>query len=160
MADERNQLRAGRIVLKESRIRRRGARGGGGGGGTGIINDDGWHYLGEDGEPELENSFIAVGTIKPGFRKVGDYVEISGLFLGAANTVIFTLPVGYRPDTSYRMFGVVVDISVGGAVNMFDGLLVGTDGTVSSGGNTGGYTLPLWSVVAGVFFPLIAPEAP
>lgn len=146
-------------MLREPRIRRRGASGGGGG--SGVTVDDEWHYIGDTGEPAFENGFMGiVSPYTPGFRKVGDYIEIAGLYLGAANTTIFTLPVGYRPSDTCVAFGVVVDVSVGGTINMFDGFIIGADGTVKSGSNPAGYGTPLWSAVNGCLIPLAPPESP
>lgn len=142
--------------MNRDRLRRRQVAGGGG---DGIIVTDPWHYFGDPGEPTLENGFAHVAATKGGFRKVGDYVEIAGVFFGGnASTTIFTLPVGYRPDNNTTLLAIIVDVSTGGAVNQFEGFIVNPDGTVVSGDNFPGYTLPLWSASAGVFLPLTPPE--
>lgn len=144
-------------MLDVSRIRRRNS--GGGGGADSFANPEAWHYIGETDEPAFENSFTHVGsTQKAGFRKVGDYVEIFGQFLGAANTTIFTLPVGFRPDQPITVFGVAVDLISGGTINTFDGLRISTTGAVNSGANPSGYAMVLWSTPGGIFVPLTFTE--
>jgi len=49
-----------------------------------------------------------------------------------ANTTMFTLPVGYRPYNKNMVAGAIcVDLMSGGANNMFDAVVINTDGTVS-----------------------------
>jgi hypothetical protein len=145
------------------RMRRRPVVASSGGGADSFGNPDQWHYIGDSGEPAFENGFIGItnsGLFKPGFRKVGDYLEIVGLFVGAASTTMFTLPVGFRPVTTiFSGFAIAVDLTVGGADNAFDGIRINTDGTVLSGANIPGYGAVLWSVPPGIFFPLTPPEA-
>lgn len=150
-------------MRRESRIRRRGATGGGGGGTDSFATPGDWHYIGETGEPAFENSFTAFSSISPGyskagFRKVGDYLEIVGLYIGSASTTMFTLPVGFRPSVNLTMFGVAVDLASGGVINRFDGISVQTDGSVISGANAASYSPVLWSIPPGVFLALTPPE--
>lgn len=142
---------------RENRIRRRQVAGGGGG--DGITNVDPWHYLGDSGEPAMENSFLSLSDVAPGFnrsgfRKVGDFLQIVGGFIGAASTTMFTLPVTHRPSVNVAFtFGVCVEVG-GPTTNTFDGIFINADGTVVSGLNPQGYTTPLWSIPNGVLFPL------
>lgn len=76
-----------------------------------------------------------------------------------ANTTMFTLPVGYRPYNKNMVAGAIcVDLMSGGANNMFDAVIINTDGTVKSGGNPGGYSVPGWSLLSGVRYPIVPPE--
>lgn len=151
----------------ELRIRRRQtvSSSGGGSGTDSFANPDTWHYIGDTDEPALENGFTTVGSsgsnhLRPGFRKVGDYLELQGLFIGAASTTMFTLPVGFRPAISIhgQGFSVIVDLLSGGADNAFDGISILSTGEVKSGANAPGYGLTLWSLVVGQFYPLTPPE--
>lgn len=83
---------------------RYGTRGGGWGPWKSIsAGDHSWHYVGTAGEPAFENGWINYDNdtryLNARFRKDGDgYVHMQGLVeAGAANTVVFTLPAGYRP---------------------------------------------------------------
>lgn len=76
-----------------------------------------------------------------------------------ANTTMFTLPVGYRPYNKNMVAGAIcVDLMSGGANNMFDAVIINTDGTVKSGGNPGGYSVPGWSLLSGIRYPIVPPE--
>lgn len=68
-----------------------------------VVSED-WHWIGDAGEPNYENSWVDYGGeySGAGFKKdaVGN-VYLTGLVKsGTVNTAIFTLPVGYRP--AYR----------------------------------------------------------
>lgn len=75
------------------------------------FNSDRWHTVGstfgELTEPAFQNSWAStgVGGHVVRFRKVGNRVELSGVFttLGATTTVCFTLPSGFRPADSVGM---------------------------------------------------------
>lgn len=127
---------------------------------TALETPEEWHYFGDTGEPALQNSFTTLGSgyNRAGFRKVSPSdIEISGLFMGAANTTIFTLPEGYRPDRQNKVAGAIcIDLSTGN--NMFDGFTINTDGTVVSGGNPSGFSVPGWSALTGIRYPLHPPE--
>lgn len=144
------------FYARDFRSRRRGTISGGS---DGITVTDDWHYFGDSGEPAMENSFINLSDIgagynRGGFRKIGDYLQIVGGFIGAANTTMFTLPVTHRPSVKLAFnFGVCVEVG-GPTANTFDGIFINTDGTVVSGSNPQGYTTPLWSIPNGILFPL------
>jgi hypothetical protein len=63
---------------------------------------DGWHYIGDSGEPSFENSWVNYGATDYSLRFMKDqmgFVHIQGQVTGgtiSANPV-FTLPTGYRP---------------------------------------------------------------
>jgi hypothetical protein len=98
--------------------------------GGGPVAIDSWHMVGTLGEPAFASGWIqyagALGQV--GFRKFPDgKVQLKGLVMStgahAANDVIFTLPVGYRPaeliiwDTGLTGTGVCrVDIQTDGRV--------------------------------------------
>lgn len=79
-----------------------------------------WHNVGDSGEPAFQNSWENVGTgLAPmRFRLIigsplaagdsgtpqGNSIEIQGSVIGGLTaTVIFTLPVGYRPSHELRL---------------------------------------------------------
>jgi len=74
---------------------------------TGLINIGAWHQVGAVGEPAFGSDFMSHPTVPMRFRLEGDGVRISGAFNQAniaadptweqTDTVIFTLPVGFRP---------------------------------------------------------------
>lgn len=146
-------------MQRDLRIRRRPVVSGGSGGGF-TVGD--WHYVGDPGEPALENSFISIADIAPGntraaFSRVESFLQLGGLFIGAANTTIFTLPVGFRPDYNAAVFAACVDLG-GSGDRVFDGLTIMTDGSVVSGSNPLGYSSFLWATVPGSLVALIQPE--
>jgi|SRR6185369_5322811 len=68
---------------------------------------DSWHYVGTTGEPAFQNSFVNInsGTARLRYRTeklsnlmVSGYITNSGGNF-TAETTIFTLPAGYRPNT-------------------------------------------------------------
>lgn len=65
------------------------------------FSGDGWHEVGGSGEPAFQNSWVNYGsgwTNCEFFKDEMGIVRIKGLVKnGTANTVVFTLPVGYRP---------------------------------------------------------------
>lgn len=74
------------------------------------VNDSGWLEL------PLGESVTAYNTeLLPKYRKIGNEVFLSGVIKGitAANTILATLPVGYRP-TRQSYF-------IGGSATMSDG---------------------------------------
>ena len=66
-----------------------------------------WHYVGDTGEPTFQNSWDnAGGGLTPmRFRRlVGGGVEIQGSVTGGTpGTLVFTLPLYYRPDFELRL---------------------------------------------------------
>jgi len=76
---------------------------GGGGAGT-VINLDTWHLVGATGEPAFQSGWSNVSSQghplafrKDPFGKVMLRGVVSG---GAVDSVIFTLPAGYRPAST------------------------------------------------------------
>lgn len=96
---------------------------------------EGWHYVGEAGEPAFENDWVNVSgwpATAFRFREAGIVDVHFGVSDGTSQTV-FTLPEGYRPSDDTMVSGLTVlyaalspatDVN-GGAVR------VETDGTVS-----------------------------
>lgn len=88
---------------------------------------DTWHTVGSTGEPPFQNSWVNYDTTTyaaAGFRKTPDgRVSVKGLVkTGATSTVVFTLPVGYRPP---RTVSFVAQVS-GGTCQV----MVQSDGSV------------------------------
>lgn len=64
---------------------------------------EGWHYVGEAGEPAFENSWANVsGGVALAFRiRESGVVDIhGGADSGTPGSTIFTLPTGYRPSSA------------------------------------------------------------
>lgn len=116
---------------------------------TGI---EGWHYVGETGEPEFENSWdnLGFGQTELAFRKIGNVVYLAGVVWeggGAFSTdTIFTLPSGYRPASACQAAALASDFS---GNTVFAGAIVGTDGTVSPSVNPGDGTYAIYSFASG-----------
>lgn len=83
-----------------------------------VTADASWHNVGGAGEPAFQNSWANYGSgyAAAAFRKdANGFVHVKGVVSGGANnTVIFTLPAGYRPGghenfavTSSGQFGQV-----------------------------------------------------
>lgn len=74
-----------------------------------ISYEDGWHIIGDPGEPAFENGWAALGSgyFSPRFRKTKDgLVVVYGTASRAAGNHIgplFTLPVGYRPVATHQV---------------------------------------------------------
>lgn len=73
---------------------------------TGVVDNydsptyEGWHIVGDPGEPAFQNGWTGNATYKPAFRKdaVGN-VHVRGVVNpGSSSTTVFTLPDGYRPN--------------------------------------------------------------
>lgn len=95
--------------------------------GTLNVNLEPWHQVGAAGEPAFQASWANVGTagdLGASFRKYPDgKVRLRGYITGgAANTIAFTLPVGYRPP-GYERFAITNN-------NVFGMAYVAADGTV------------------------------
>lgn len=79
-----------------------------------ILNhqDTGYHIVGQPGEPAFQNGWSNYGGVWRGavFRKASGIVKVEGLILhlagNVANSTIFTLPAGYRPQ-DHLMFASV-----------------------------------------------------
>jgi hypothetical protein len=97
------------------------------------VSMDSWHNVGATGEPAFANSWANYGSghAAAGFRKYPDgRVRLRGLLTsGTIGQPAFTLPVGYRPQTTH----LISTLSSGGASQLY----VNTDGTVNpvSGAN-------------------------
>jgi hypothetical protein len=69
--------------------------------------DPRWHVVGAAGEPAFLNSWGNWGPSYAGlrYRRVGDVVSIRGLIVKAAaagaNSIVFQIPVGFRPVEHY-----------------------------------------------------------
>jgi hypothetical protein len=64
------------------------------------LRDDAvWHVVGAAGEPAFQNGFVNYGTFTPArFRMSGGIVIVQAMVRnGTAGTVIWNMPVGYRP---------------------------------------------------------------
>lgn len=113
-----------------------------------------WHYVGEAGEPAFENSWanLGGGGTKMAFRiREAGVVDLAGIIdaSAASGTVIFTLPVGYRPSEKTPGFAVLIHPSTA------DLLRVSTSGAVELN------TLPTSSVyISGQFFLVPPGTAP
>ena len=90
--------------------------------------DGAWHYVGDPGEPAFENSWANAGGADAPvsyIKTMNGWVHIRGAFIGGAqNTVVFTLPVGYRPAYQQEMV-----IPTTAATN-YATCVVGTNGSV------------------------------
>jgi len=119
------------------------------GGGSGTVALDSWHTVGGGGEPAFQNSWVSFdgGTTfeVPAFRKFEDgRVQLRGSAKGGAvNTVIFTLPVGYRPPKTLRFapMGSAAASTAWGQVN------IAADGTVTGWGDATTTLLSLDGVI-------------
>lgn len=91
------------------------------------IEED-WHIVDDPGEPPFENGWGNVGGSEApvSFAKDCDgWIHIRGGFEGGvASTVVFTLPVGYRPD--YQQPAVIPTTSP----TNFATVIIGTNGEV------------------------------
>ena len=122
--------------------------------------DTEWHYVGETGEPDFENDCSNLGGSNCDIRFIkgaDGVVRIEGgVYSEARNEVcIFTLPIGYRPNTQttgiqtmgpdeiYRVFintdGTVVPYRAFGTLNIsfFVGPVVYNSEVVCDGGESG-----------------------
>lgn len=74
----------------------------------GVVTTDAWHVLGVGGAPALQNG--ASNYDNAAYRKnlIGDTLQFRGIIQTPnggmpSNTLLFTLPVGWRPATSHRL---------------------------------------------------------
>lgn len=96
-----------------------------------------WHTVGGTGEPAFQNSWANYGSgygptrfrLEAGGTRVAFDLAISG---GANGTVMFTLPVGFRPPYP-RTVSCAIGSWLAGA------LVIGTDGTVTAQTYSGGW---------------------
>lgn len=97
----------------------------------GPLGDTPWHTVGSGGsEPGFQNSWVAAAGHALRFRRDRDRVWITGrVNTGAAESVVFTLPAGFRPATQLLM-----PVVVSGGVGYVQ---VETTGTVTVGTLTG-----------------------
>lgn len=86
-------------------------------------DDDPWHYVGAAGEPAFQNGWVNYGSNweNARFRKdAAGNVIIQGLVKsGATQTVIFTLPEGYRTPSEGSGF-LIFDLISNGALGRVD----------------------------------------
>jgi hypothetical protein len=70
----------------------------------GDVKDTAWHEVGAADEPEFQNSWHNYGYpyATLAYRKDSTgYVHLKGRVIGGAvDTVVFTLPLGYRPEST------------------------------------------------------------
>lgn len=96
-------------------------------GGTGADCEEDFHDVGTSGEPPFENGWGNIGSPEApvGFMLCNGWVHLRGGFAGGtANSVVFTLPVGYRPEFQQEMV-IPTTTSTSYAI-----VVVGTDGGV------------------------------
>lgn len=91
---------------------------------------DSWHLVAGTDEPAFENSWVNFGGIFPvaSFIRDGDgFVHIRGLVKsGTANSTVFTLPAGYRPE--YPVDAIVASGDTSGTSQV----RISTSGTVAT----------------------------
>lgn len=103
------------------------------------VNED-WHYVGDTGEPAfgtdwdnyLSDQNLAFRVRETGIVDIEGFIENTASPSVASTSVVFTLPVGYRPSAkaSYSCYGLVatsgslvpvrVTISTAGIVDVAD----------------------------------------
>ena len=67
---------------------------------------EGWHEIGDSGEPTFLSGWINYGgsNFICGFRKIDNQVFIRGVIKsGTVGQAVFTLPIGYRPPSVQRV---------------------------------------------------------
>ena len=78
-----------------------------------VTGDSAWHVVGGSGEPAFQNSWSSVGDPYPSaaFRKdAAGNVQLRGRIDGGpADTIVFTLPVSYRP-LGRRAFFIIYEL--------------------------------------------------
>lgn len=84
-----------------------------------LLTGEGWHYVGEAGEPAFTNSWTNAtsGIPKLAFRiRETGVVDLQGVVQhsGTSAKAIFTLPTGYRP--SGRAYITVTGVDTGGGL--------------------------------------------
>ena len=90
-----------------------------------------WHYVGGTDEPAFQNSWANIsGSMRLGFRiRETGMVDIQGRINGGTTTsVVFTLPVGYRPDVASWL--PAIGLAVTGDLDTPVLMGVGTNGEV------------------------------
>jgi hypothetical protein len=110
------------------------------------VTQEGWHIVGAAGEPAYKNGWGRHDPVNytPEFRKRPDgVVQLRGIIRGgAADTVAFTLPVGYRPDQTLYVTALADTAYAGGGATY---MIIGTGGDVAPH-NGGG--APQWFSLA------------
>ena len=97
---------------------------------AGLVAGEGWHYVGEAGEPAFATGWANAGAPVPALafrlREAG-VVDVAGVVVSGvgAGSTIFTLPSGYRPTAQGYLIVAVADPAISGNV-----LIVETDGDV------------------------------
>lgn len=98
---------------------------------SGAVSDSGWIA------PTLLNGWVNYGGghTLAGYRKIGGVVYLRGLIkfgTATASTVLFVLPVGYRPDATMHGINVTSAADGQGSYNIY----ANGDVTIRSGANT------------------------
>jgi hypothetical protein len=105
-------------------------------GSASTLGDTTWTAVGATGAPTFQNSWANFGGVFPPaqFRKLSDgMVVIEGLVTGGADgTVVFTLPVGYRPVKQVRFAQSGQDGVIAVAVDPTGNVLVFGNGDTGS----------------------------
>ena len=130
------------------------------------IPDTDWHEVGSGGsEPDFENSWANYNSASwstAAFRMDAEgWVHLKGLVkTGSTGTTIFTLPTGYRPQSSNvgDEYFFAVGLNYGSASVNYSTYIyvIPSTGAVRAVGNAG--TPSTWTSLSGVQFP-VAPRA-
>lgn len=71
-----------------------------------VFHNEKWNVVGASGQPAFQNSWnFNTNNVRFKKDKSGFLVMDGVAFGGSTGTVVFTLPVGYRPATSKRFYG-------------------------------------------------------
>ena len=127
------------------------------------VPDTDWHEVGGTGEPSFENSWVnySVAWSTAGFRIDAEgWVHLKGLVKSGTNgATIFTLPEGYRPQTSSvgSEYTFAVGLNYGSATVSYTTYIyiIPSTGEVRAFANAG--TPGTWTSLSGVQFP-VAPR--
>ena len=95
----------------------------------------------------LQNGWTADGVYVPQYRKEGDTVRLRGNMVGtvAGSTIVFTLPVGFRPLGDAQFPVVMFTPGLGRVPGV---VLLRSNGTASVYDNAGGFGLDVITFVA------------
>jgi hypothetical protein len=107
---------------------------------------DGWHYIGDSGEPSFENSWVNYGGWGDA-RYMKDsmgFVHLSGLVkAGTVGTTMFTLPSGYRINVVGGTGEIYATISDSGICR----ININENGTIEHQGSSN-----IWVTLSGIIF--------
>jgi len=108
------------------------------------VTQEGWHVIGVAGEPAFKNSWVAeVGGPPPRFKKdPAGVVEVQGWLKTGTNSVAFTLPAGYRPDTDLLIPILITSGAAGGYIRIFTNGDVNITNPGGVGAFLGGISFP------------------